>query len=206
MERHGLLRRVLTALAIPLSFGGAARADFVYTFNTTQAAPTAGSVGGTLTVRDEAVESGQVLASDIDLFSFSLMNATAPFTPTNYSGASAMVGLFGPGPILVDSQTGAFLNGDIIIVLTDLSTGQQLQFQAAMISQYSVQTAAGNDSNGMGTWAIERVGAPAVPEPSTLALGGIGLACLGAGSLRRRRASRAFAERWRAANRPLQAS
>ena len=74
MERHGLRHLMLAAFALAGSALGstAARADYVYTFNTTQAAPGAGSVDGTLTIRDSAVESGVVTASGFDLFTFFL--------------------------------------------------------------------------------------------------------------------------------------
>jgi hypothetical protein len=170
MTRNPLPRRLLPAFVLALAFGGAARADFVYTFNTTQAAPGAGATAGSLTVFDSAVESGAVTASDVDLFGFFLNNATSPFISLDFNSDTASVSFFGAGPILVDKQTGAFLNGDIVIILTDFVTQEQLQFQAAMASAYSVQTSAGYDADGQGTWTVQRVGDAAVPEPGSALL------------------------------------
>ncbi len=158
----------------------AARADIIYSFASTTAAPGFGALSGSFTVLDSAISDGVIDAAEITTYSFAdLIYTFAP--PPGVFAAS----------VLVDSTTGALQNvGALTLFETDGDA--PFPFEAATFvtgtgSQAYVRV--GDAPNftgaGFGEWTVRQT---AIPEPGSVAL----CAALGFGWVLLRRRKKAI--------------
>ncbi len=154
---------VLVSLAVFALLGSnPARADFIYSFASTTAAPGFGAMSGSFTVLDSAISDGVIDAAEITTYSFAdLIYTFAP--PPGVFAAS----------VLVDSTTGALQNvGALTLFETDADA--PFPFEASTFvtgtgSQPYVRVgdAPNFTGTGFGQWTVQQT---AIPEPGSMAL------------------------------------
>jgi hypothetical protein len=107
-ERKVAMNRKLAPLVaglLLLALGVTARADVVYDFTTSVAAPLAGPVTASFRVTDAAIGRGAITAADIITYSIDLPSAMSPFESTHYTPSNSMLGPLPPDH--VDPTSGA---------------------------------------------------------------------------------------------------
>jgi hypothetical protein len=166
------VRNALFTLVVALGSGSAARADLIYSFTTTNPAPVFGPVSGFFTVPDAAIGDGSITEAEITDYSFSdLLVTFAP--PSTFLDAI----------IPVDSTTGVMTFLGVIAInenldLLNIFTGPGTE------TYIRGDFATGVVNTGNGVWSVSS--APAIPEPSSIALLLMGVAVVGGATFRRR--------------------
>jgi hypothetical protein len=156
---------VLAGLALP---GRPARANLIYTWNETDNQ----KVTGTLEVADAALNNGQITLNDVISFSFSV-------PATTYAKADLVAQAFVFPAITIDKMTGAFTSG-VAASLQAVNAKNNDKLIVTVNAASMIKNGGGNWSDalnkpatGAGYWTVGIF----VPEPSSLVLGGIAVAC-----------------------------
>jgi hypothetical protein len=170
------MRRILLVLAIPLVFCPAARADFVYTFTTTDSMPGAGVLSVTISANDAAVATGKLNAGNIASLSLTLKDTDFPFVDVVSTDKADLVGFY-----LVDANTGAFTDTRPRISHID-ATGQLIRSDPFLLNDDQIWSVLhfGVIHVGEGHWSVA-----SVPEPASLVLAVMGAGVFLAGAVRR---------------------
>jgi len=173
------MRRVtlLVSLAVLMLLGtNSARADIIYSFASTTAAPGFGAMSGSFTVLNSAISDGVIDAAEITSYSF----ADSIFTFAPPPGVLA-------ANILVDSTTGALQSaGALSLFENDADAPFPSEISTFITGPGSqayvrVGDAPNVTGTGFGEWTLQHV---AIPEPSSIAF--CGAAMFGLILLRRR--------------------
>jgi hypothetical protein len=178
------MRRLLPlffAALLLLGFGERVQAGFIYHFATTTPAGPGGSLDVTITASDAAVATGMLTANNIDSLVLILSGTTAPFMNFTSTDKSDLT-----SPVLVDPTTGAFQAfTPVIHHLTEFAETVDVTASTSTTHVPWHDFAPGSTpQNGEGSWSVTPTG-PAVPEPSSLVLAGVGGVIALAGAFRR---------------------
>jgi hypothetical protein len=178
----------LAAALLTLLLAGTTRADFIYTFTTTAAAPNGGgSLNGSFTESTAVVQTGFISIAQATAVSFTLSNTANPFFNQTYT-QSDFTGADGIYPIPVDKTTGAFnyMSGQST-TLHFTKAGEDLSLIITQLppSSFEVSLGGENPTDGSGAWTVTQT-TSVVPAPSSMVLAILGGACGFVGGVCRR--------------------
>lgn len=179
----------LLGLMCALVYACCAHADYRYSFQSIVPAPLAGPVNGYFTVPDEAIADGFISASEINGFSYPLLNAEPPFIQISFAPPDS-IQVISPysNRIKVDPLSGAIAD-EFAIRFTNGPTSAQLVLTFAQ-ANYFVNVN-DNAATGNGVWSVTSTRPPSTaPVPTgdywSLILLSIALAVIGLTRLRRK--------------------
>jgi hypothetical protein len=180
-------RIAVVALAVLTFFGQRTRADYIYTFTTTETAGDGGSLSVRLFASDGAVATGMLSQHDLFIMTLDLTGTAPPFFDVTVHG----LGMTFDTPIQVDPATGAF----VTLPRVEFTAGAARPLEYIVVmplllsdgkTPYTVtDLLSDRTEEGRGVWTVTHT-APS-PTPSSLVLAGVAGGCiLLAGVVRRR--------------------
>lgn len=159
-----------------------AHAEYSYRFATEVPGTAAGPVNGSFLVSDSAIADGFITADEIQSFSYSMQQATAPFARATFAPPDPLTL---SGRITVDPATGELIGNGYDITIVNGATGQTLDVGCFGHLEpgeggYTVTAAHGTQNVGVGTCSVAHAITTAGPTAAVPASGVASLLSLAA--------------------------